>query len=570
MKKFLAIIISSTILVATTVYSQEVLVDMPQNQGYLGVPLKLVVVYKDVISNDEPELPAIDGFAILKRPGTETATQTTFVNGKVTSTSTVKHTFFLMPQRIGALEIPAITFVADGKAFQTVPKSIEVVETPTSGALKVEVSGTKDDVYLGQPIDVTLRIFIEQFTDPTLGITLDARNMFSLLSDNSSFGMFTEALQDGRASVQTVRGTTEEGVPTTFYVYTIQATTWPETTGEYIFDPISIIANYPVSLSRQERSTFFGGSSLTVSQSKLISAQADMPTIHVLSAPVQDRPVWFTGAVGTFDFRIGAEPRTVNVGETITLTMRVTDQSSGPVNLDYLSPPALDRVASLTKQFKVPDKPLGGIIESRTKTFTQTIRPRQAGVSEIPPLPMSSFNPTTNTYETVWTKGIPIKVKSVDTVSASDLVGGTGSFTSEPLKNLTEVEGGILANYTGNALLISQNTSLTPTLLIAVVFPPMACVAIAIVMLHKRRTQSDASRLKSAKKNAKTVIQSIPIVINTLQAQQVSNALRTLQGQKVHPEIEALLKRCEAAQFGGITDDSLGKDANTLVEAMAC
>jgi hypothetical protein len=548
-----------------------VLVDMPQNQGYLGVPLKLIVVYKDVTSNDEPTLPEIDGFSIQQQLGTEKASQTTFINGKVTSTSTTKYTFILTPERVGTLEIPAITFVADGKAFQTVPKVIEIVETPTSGALKVEVNGTKNDVYLGQPIDMTLRIFIEQFTDPTLGITLDARDMFSLLGSNSSFGMFSEALQDGRASVQTVRGTTEEGVPATFYVYSVQATSWPETTGEYVFEPISIIANYPISLSRQQRSTIFGGSSLTVSQSQLISAQAELPTLQVLTTPEQDRPAWFTGAVGIFDFRIVAEPTHINVGEPITLTMRVTDRSSGPVNLDYLSAPALDRVATLTSSFKVPDKPLGGITEGRTKTFTQTIRPRQASVTEIPPLPMSSFNPNTNTYETVWTAAIPISVHAVATVSASDLVGGNGTSPPPPSQNLTEVDGGILANYTGNALLISQTTSVTPALLFAIVFPPMTCLVIAIALFYQRRTQTDTSKQKCARKNAIKMIRSIPNVTNAHQVQQISIALRTLHAHDASPSgVTALLNRCDAAQFGCFTDDSLGKDANILVEAMAC
>ena len=175
-------------------FAQEVYVEMPQNQGYVGVPMRLLVVYKDVQSDSVPTLPHIDGFTINRRPGSETSSQTTFVNGKVTSTSTSKYTFLLTPQRTGMLEIPAITFLADGKRFQTIPKTIEIVDTPTSGALKVEISGTSTDVYLGQPIDLTLRIFIEQYTDPILGVTLDERDMFSLVSTNSTLGMFAEAI----------------------------------------------------------------------------------------------------------------------------------------------------------------------------------------------------------------------------------------------------------------------------------------------------------------------------------------------------------------------------------------
>jgi hypothetical protein len=565
--KYLFTLLITFSLFSSVSFAQEVFVDMPQNQGYIGIPLKLVVVYKDVKTDREPTIPDIDGFTISRKPGTETSSQTTFINGKVTSTSTIKFTYYLTPQRVGSLDIPAITFIADGKAFQTVPKTIEIVETPTSGALKVQVKGTNSNVYLGQPIDMTLQIFVEQFTDKNLGVTLDARDMFSLFSNTSSFGLFTEALQDGRAQVQTIQGTSIEGVPATFYVYTVQATTWPETTGTLHFDPISIIANYPISLSRQRSTGFFGGSSLTVDQSELISAQAEMPTIEVLTPPENDRPEWYSGAVGQFDFRVVAEPTHVNAGEPITLTMRVTDLSSGPVNLDYLSAPALDRVTALTSKFKVPDKPLGGTIQGRTKTFTETIRPRSGGITEIPPLPLSSFDPVTETYTTVWTNAIPITVDTVATVSANDLVGGQVQSTPIEQQQITEVDGGILANYTGSELLKSQTTEVTPALVATISFPPLVFSALGCFILVRRRAQSEASILKSSKKAAIQTIRSLSNAKSQEQVQQISKALRALEKDKtVSVEIKSLLQRCDAAQFGGLNDSTLADDAKTLVE----
>lgn len=568
--KYLFPLLIAISIFSSRAFTQEVFVDMPQNQGYIGIPMKLVIVYKDVKTDREPTIPDIEGFTISRKPGTETSSQTTFINGKVTSTSTIKFTYYLTPQQIGSLEIPAITFIADGKAFQTIPKVIEIIETPTNGSLKVQVKGTNSDVYLGQPIDMTLQIFVEQFTDKNLGVTLDARDMFSLFSNNSSFGIFTEALQDGRAHVQTIQGTTTEGAPATFYVYTVQATTWPETTGTLHFDPVSIIANYPISLSRQRNSGLFGGSSLTVSQSELISAQAEMPTIEVLTPPEKDCPEWYSGAVGRFDFRVVAEPTHVNAGEPITLTMRVTDLSSGPVNLDYLSAPLLDRVTALTSQFKVPDKPLGGTIQGRTKTFTETIRPRTGGITEIPPLPMSSFDPITKTYTTVWTNAIPITVDTVATVSASDLVGGRTQPTTMKPQHVTEVDGGILANYTGDELLQSQTTEVTPTLVATIAFPPIAFGALGCFIMIRRRAQSDASILKSTKKHAIQTLRSLSNAKDKEQVQQIAKALRTLEKDKtVSREVKSLLQRCDAAQFGGFADNTLAHDAKTLVEHMS-
>jgi hypothetical protein len=394
--------------------------------------------------------------------------------------------------------------------------------------------------------------------------------MFTLLSKNSSFGMFSGALQDGRASVQTVRGETEESVPTTFYVYSLEATTWPVTTGTLELDPISIIVEYPISLAQKRRSGFFGGDSLVIDQSSLVSAQANLPTIRVLTPPLQNQPDWYTGAVGTFDFRIVAQPTRVNVGEPISITMRVTDISSGPVNVDYLSAPALDRLPALTSSFKVPDKPLGGTVQGRTKTFTQTIRPRKAGITEIPPLPMSSYDPNSGEYVTVWTKAIPITVDTVATVSASDVVGGTPQNNLPEMQQRADVDGGILANYVGNELLESQTTTFTPALLATVALPPFVFGGIVVILFYNRNSKSESAMKKHAKKQALQTIRSCEKLQSKAQVQKIAQALRVLQIDSGQDDmVRSLLQRCDAAQFGGYEDATLIQDANAVLETIS-
>ena len=542
---------------------------MPQETGYIGVPMKFVVVYKDVSGNSEPTIPPIDGFTITKRNGTETSSQTTFINGQVTSTSTSKYTFFLTPTKLGKLTIPPIRFIVDGSAFTSVEKTINVIETPTSGALKAEITGSTGDLYLGQPVDLTLHVLVERYTDDQLGVELSQNDMFSLLSQNSQFGCFTEAIQDGRAQVRTVQGHTDEGIPTTFYEYSIQATAWPETTGPLHLDPVSIVIDYPVSLAVQQSRSFFGGDSLVIEQSKLIRATTEMPSIQVLTPPQEDRPDWYTGAVGLFDFRVVAEPTNVAIGEPITLTMRVTDLSSGPINLDYLAAPSLDRYTALTNNFKVPDKPLGGTVQGRTKTFTQTIRPRKDSITEIPPLPLTSFNPTSGEYTTSWTKTIPITVRAVETVSANDLVGGNTAVADTPT-SLTEFDGGILANYVGNELLQSQTTEWSPLLITIIAFPPAACFVFVAFLYSKHRSNSEQSIRKSSTKQAIRTIQSTNQVTNKEDAQKIAHALRTLEPTlKEKQHVQSLIQRCNAAQFGGLQDESLAEDAQAFVEVMS-
>ena len=550
-------------------FSQQVFVDFRQNVGYIGVPIPMTIIFENVKQFEEPTLPEIDGFSSYKRQGEQTSTQTTIINGKVTSTSTSRVTFVLTPLREGTLSIPALTFTADGKTFQTSARELEIVQPPTGGSLKAEVTGTHGDIYLGRPIDLTLRIVLEQFEDPNLGIQLDAQDMFGRIRNDSDFGIFSEAIQNGNISAQRVNGLNDSGTTTTFFVIEVAATAWPETTGELNLQPITILVDYPISISKQRRGGFFGGEQLVVDQSQLLSAQATIASIEVLTPPTDHQPAWFSGAVGNFDFRIVAEPTRVKVGEPITLTMRVTDLTSGKVNLDYLAAPLLDRVPTLTDNFKVPDKPLGGTVSGRTKTFTQTIRPRNDSTIEIPSLPFTSFDPTTGEYKTSWSQPIPLQVEAVETINANDLIGTNQSIIAP--KQPIEVDGGILANYTGESLLTSEQVLITPTLIAVIALPPFVSLAILIFFASRKHSLLPSSKRKSATKHATRTLKNATSIAKEQQAVRISKALRTLQSDQVSDaplakQMNALLQRCDAHQFGGLPDEELAKDAASLVE----
>ena len=208
--------------------AQHVSVQMPNDHGYVGVPMQFIVVFENIDPDVEPKLPEIKGFSIRKLPNKQTSSQTIIRNGKVTSTSTVAVTFLLTPKEIGQLTIPQLTFMAGGKGFQSQAKTIQVTEPPTGGSLKVTVKGTQKDVYLGEPINLKLNIFVEQFTDNELGVTLEPRDMFSFIRTDSSLGVFADALANGRVQVSEQRGTNDAGKDATFLVFQASATTWPE------------------------------------------------------------------------------------------------------------------------------------------------------------------------------------------------------------------------------------------------------------------------------------------------------------------------------------------------------
>ena len=134
-------ILFAVLFFTAPLFSQQVYVDFRQNIGYVGVPIPLTIIFDNVENYEEPTIPEIAGFSVYKRAGEQTSSQTRIFNGKVTTSSTTRITFVLTPLQEGALVVPALTFTADGKTFQSTPKQIEIVQPPTGGSLRAEVTG---------------------------------------------------------------------------------------------------------------------------------------------------------------------------------------------------------------------------------------------------------------------------------------------------------------------------------------------------------------------------------------------------------------------------------------------
>src|SRR5262249_40562454 len=139
------------------------------------------------------------------------------------------------------------------------------------------------------------------------------------------------------------------------------------------------------------------------------------------------QPATFSGAVGQFDIFASAKPVDVSVGDPITLTVTITDNTPSPgAKIDVLAPPPLDRVTELTENFRMPSDPLAGTVSAPTTTLTKTLRPKGDQITRIPPIPFTFFNPDTEQYVTRSTAAVPIKVKPASQLTMNAVVGNSG------------------------------------------------------------------------------------------------------------------------------------------------
>lgn len=158
--------------------------------------------------------------------------------------------------------------------------------------------------------------------------------------------------------------------------------------------------------------------------------QSNPISLTIRPLPTQDRPASFYGAVGTgYSVSASLDRDKVEAGEAVNLTVKV----NGPGNL---KPTAELKIPALNG-FKVYDVvstsgsvPGNGTLKSY-KIFKTVLVPMSSGSYQIPPLAWSYYDPTAQTYRTLLTQPLSLRVtpsskvdSGFDFATQTDLNGG--------------------------------------------------------------------------------------------------------------------------------------------------
>ncbi len=139
-------------------------------------------------------------------------------------------------------------------------------------------------------------------------------------------------------------------------------------------------------------------------ESKLYYKRFPDFAIDVIGLPEQGRPLDFSGAVGVLHASARADRTDVDVGDSIKLNVEWT----GDGNLEFFTPPELDRLDAF-EGFRVFGKTERKTAERRMLTYD--IAPTSDKLKQIPPVPLSVFDPRQNAYVTITTQPVPIRVR---------------------------------------------------------------------------------------------------------------------------------------------------------------
>lgn len=465
-------------------WATDVQFTLSPRETWIGTPsiLKIVVHDGDVIAN--PTLPRVQGLDFELQPGRSSMNSMNMINGTITRENTTTLSVMITPAAAGIFTIPPITIVVDGQTYTSAATALSSSVSTTGDLLRVEVIGDSHEAWIGQPLGITLRIFVKPFASKEHKVTLGEADMWQFIDQKlCEFGPFSNAMRELAQRGQRPLGHEELVAGVAYLTYDLRGEIMPAKSGVPSFDDVRIAWNYPMRLNATRG--FFGGNELSVSATKPISAVPSPASIEVKPLPLEGQPESFHGAVGSFTLRASAKPLRAAVGDPITLTLAITDSTNGS-GLAQLHPPPLDS-PQLLADFRIPTGPLAGTVSGDQKTFTQTLRPTRSGITEIPAIAFSWFDPSTGKYCSTHTDPIAIDVVASDHIS-TDAILGTKDFADSAATRLTANDGGLVASIHPTLSMVRDQSQpigwgvVTSALLL----PPALCAG---VLLARRRAQ---------------------------------------------------------------------------------
>ena len=423
--------------------------------------------------------------------------------------------YVLTAGQVGTMRLPGVTVVVDGETFTTNAVDVTISAAGTTDRMALELVISDKQCYVGQPLVMTAKWTI------TARVEQGAFEVPVFKSDD----FYLEDVSDP-ANVVAKEQTVIHGVPVTVTeerhllrgmeaaVLSFRKVLIPKHAGRIRLEPLSISANMAV--GRERSDDLFYPYRIKYQR---VSVQSNAIDLDVQPLPETGKPTEFYGLIGPYTISASATPTKVNVGDPITLTIRI---GGNP----YLKPvqwPALERVPELAANFRIPTEKASPVLEGGAasgslarkpaagdpsatqssalggacKVFTQTIRANSGKVTRIPAIPLAYFDPARGAYAIASTDPIKLDVAPAKMLTNVD-VQGTAS--SAPINREVEaIRKGLSANYYGLEVLENQSASVLswaahPACAALWSIPFLALVASAVVKLAGRTSPEALAR----------------------------------------------------------------------------
>lgn len=344
---------------------------------------------------DNFQLPAFENFRVIGGPYQQVSTS--IINGKRSYNRSFGYN--LQPTKKGVLTIGSASISINGQIYKTEPIELTVtdavqrpndtteqlIEPDESVHLVAQISNLNP--YLNEPITVLYKLYFKE----GLGI----RNFTA--TDNPEYNDFWSHNIDNKdyeAVSETYKGETYSSVIVKKVVL------YPQKSGRLSLAPLSMNLALEVPTNRRD---FFGRRVYSSTNAKVSTGTT---SITVKDLPENGKPEDFSGAVGSFDFKVSTNKTAVRQGETIEMDVVI----SGKGNLELFGLPKPIVPSALEMYDPISKKQINVSISgmSGSKSDKYTIIPQFQGKYIIKPMNFSYFDLDSKSYKTITSKEILI------------------------------------------------------------------------------------------------------------------------------------------------------------------
>src|SRR5213596_371937 len=367
-----------------------------------------------------PEEISIDGLEIHA-----TGQSRQFEIHNFATNSSVTYNYTILPLRAGRFTIPPQTVRAGGKLLRTPELVLNVADAPGSSAgarpsrgaqsqpvsardlLFAELIVPKKVAYVGEIVPVQIRMGFDPRVRPRLIEPPEITGQ----------GFTAQKLQQSGQTSETINGRPYD-------VVTYKTAIAAARAGKFEVGPVKAKAQVIVPRARsaprsRTRSPFdlfdlddpfsdpfFSNPFAQMGERREVDINSQPVALEVKPLP-PNAPPSFSGAIGNFVMTTDAKPKSVQVGDPITVTSAI----SGRGNFDRVNAPAIEDERGWHKyppssKFKQDDEV--GI--SGTKTFEMVVSPNENKQS-LPVLAFSYFDPAKEQYVTLHSESMAITVQ---------------------------------------------------------------------------------------------------------------------------------------------------------------
>ena len=404
---------------------QSVFADAPSvtavlssSQATVGETVELQIKVTGPGDARPPEEISIDGLEIHS-----TGTSRQFEIHNFATSSSVTYNYTILPLRAGRFTIPPQIIRAGGQVLKTPELVLNVADTAgqatTSrpGRANQRQSATAGELVFAELIVPKKTAYVGEIVPVQIRMGFDARIHPRLVEppEITGQGFTAQKLQQSSQNLETINGKP-------FDVVTFKTAITAARAGKFEIGPVKAKAQIVVPRRRsapRSRSPFdlfdeddpfsdpfFSNPFAQFGERRDISISSDPVGLEVKPLPPHAPPS-FSGAIGSFTMATDAKPKSVQVGDPITVTTTI----SGRGNFDRVNAPLLEDEQGWHKyppssKFKQDDEV--GI--SGTKTFEMVLSPNEKKQS-LPPLAFSYFDPAKEQYMTLHSESTAITVQ---------------------------------------------------------------------------------------------------------------------------------------------------------------